>query len=685
MDRERWNTANDTWLATRLAWLRSRLARLGDELTITEPPIEEAIDPLRYSGAENVPTSCDAVDGPDEEVRPALEILAQRLGLSPFECDVLFLCAALELDTRIPALCSHAQGDSTRKYPTFALAFTLFDEPAWDVLSPERPLRRYRLIEINQPGATPLTAAALRADERIVNYLKGLNDLDDRLTPLLLPFEADTATRIAPSQEQVADRIATAIEQSVVGKAQRQRMPLIQLTGSDSISKQLVAQVVGEAFGLNLLRLPVEAVPSDLGELETLLRLWERESRLLPIGLYVDASEAEARGSNRPSATHLRFLARASGLVFLDTPEPQTAIARPLAMFDVSKPTPPEQRDLWLELLTPSLGSDATEVAGRLSGQFSLNPVALERVAGAATDETMSLADSFWFACRSACRPRLDALATRIDPRATWDDLVLPDDELQQLRAIADQVRHRSVVYDDWGFRRKHNRGLGVSVLFAGESGTGKTMAAEVIAHDLRLDLFRIDLSSVVNKYIGETEKNLRSLFDAADDGGAILFFDEADSLFGKRTEVKDSHDRYANLEVNYLLQRMEAYRGLAILATNMKSALDPAFLRRLRFVVTFPIPNAEQRRTMWQKAFPAETPLSALDYDRLSRLSVTGGNIHTIALNAAFASAGSSSATNGELAMSHILQAARTEYRKLQKPMNAAEFRGLELEGVMR
>jgi SpoVK/Ycf46/Vps4 family AAA+-type ATPase len=197
-------------------------------------------------------------------------------------------------------------------------------------------------------------------------------------------------------------------------------------------------------------------------------------------------------------------------------------------------------------------------------------------------------------------------------------------------------------------------------------------MAAEVIAKDLRLDLYRIDLSAVVNKYIGETEKNLRRLFDAAEDGGAILFFDEADALFGKRSEVKDSHDRYANIEINYLLQRLEAYRGLAILATNLKSSLDAAFMRRLRFIVNFPFPGKEERKTIWQKVFPPQTPTAALDCDRLAKLNLTGGNIHNIALNAAFLAA----QARTPVTMPLILTAAKTEFRKLERPINEADFR---------
>src|SRR5262249_41386636 len=277
--------------------------------------------------------------------------------------------------------------------------------------------------------------------------------------------------------------------------------------------------------------------------------------------------------------------------------------------------------------------------------------------------------------CVSRARRALEQLAQGFEPKASWDDLELPSTEKTLLRQIAGQVKDRAEVYAGGGFRERMNRGLGISVLFAGESGTGKTMAAEVIANELRLALYRIDLSAVVNKFIGETEKNLRRLFDAAEDGGAILFFDEADALFGKRSEVKDSHDRYANIEINYLLQRMEAYRGLAILATNMKSALDSAFLRRLRFIVNFPFPSQAERKAIWENMFPPKTPLAEVDFQRLARLNLTGGSVHNIALNAAFLAVRAGS----PVTMPLILEAARNEFRKLEKPINEADFRWLE------
>ncbi|HJQ35781.1 MAG TPA: ATP-binding protein, partial [Thermoanaerobaculia bacterium] len=275
---------------------------------------------------------------------------------------------------------------------------------------------------------------------------------------------------------------------------------------------------------------------------------------------------------------------------------------------------------------------------------------------------------------------KLHELAQRIEPRYDWADLVLPDGVVRHLRDVAAQVAHRARVYEDFGFGAKLSRGRGISALFAGPSGTGKTMAAEVIARDLSrrlaaseqaFDLYRIDLSAVIDKYVGETEKRLRCVFDAAERSGAILFFDEADALFGKRSDVKDSHDRYANIEIDYLLQRMEDYRGLAILATNRKSALDRAFLRRLRFLIDFPFPDVEQRRRIWRGVFPKNLPAVALDFEFLARLDLSGGNIRNVALNAAFLAAQEGVA----LGMRHLVNAASREMAKIDKIVGPAEF----------
>jgi len=315
-------------------------------------------------------------------------------------------------------------------------------------------------------------------------------------------------------------------------------------------------------------------------------------------------------------------------------------------------------------------------IAARLAAQFNLSVASIRRIARetGGVDEP-GLQERLWKRAAFDTRLGVDALAQHIDAKAKWENLVLPPVETAILHRIAEQVRGRHVVYDDWGFRDRMNRGFGISALFFGDSGVGKTMAAEVIANELDLPLHRIDLSAVVSKWVGETEKNIQRVFQAAEDGGGILFFDEADALFGKRTEVQHSQDRFANIEINFLLQRMESYRGLVILATNMKGALDSAFMRRLRFIVNFPFPGPKERREIWVKAFPAGVTLAGIDYDRLARLNLTGGSIHNIALTAAFSAA----AGEGRITMPILLEAARLELRKLERPINENEFRWSE------
>jgi SpoVK/Ycf46/Vps4 family AAA+-type ATPase len=350
-------------------------------------------------------------------------------------------------------------------------------------------------------------------------------------------------------------------------------------------------------------------------------------------------------------------------------------------ILDVLKPTRLEQSTLW----QASLSLNANQLNGELDKLVSQFNMSAKTISDVATElredgkqnidrDTNEYKKELWKLCIKHSSPDVNELAHRIEPAASWDDIVLPEAQKDILREIAIQVKHRKKVYDDWGFAGTGSRGLGISAMFTGESGTGKTMAAEVLANELNLDLYRIDLSQVVNKYIGETEKNLKRIFDAAEGGGAILLFDEADALFGKRSEVKDSHDRYGNIEVSYLLQRMEAYRGLAILTTNMKNSLDKAFLRRIRFVVQFPFPGIAQRIEIWGKVFPYNTPTDNLDLEKLAKFSLPGGNIRNIAMNAAFIAADE----NLPVGMSQILRAAKSEYNKLEKAMNNIEIENI-------
>ena len=651
-----WEEANNAYLAAALHWLRLRLRPLAAAGGAAQAELERAPEDDALSAAWQEMQDTAGIDPP-----PALPVLARLLGLTAFEEQVLLLCCAVELDPGTASRCALAQDDSRLDHPTLALALRLFADPAWDVVSPWRPLRYWRLIEVATSPNRPLTMSPLRADERIVNYVKGINELDERLEPLLTAVPPRGPAAVPPSQSELAGQVLDRWAAVAVNDTS----PVIQLIGACTGAKRTVAAAVAERLSRRLYTVPSTAFGIWAGDGDTLARLWHRESILGPVALLVEDVDGADAGSDLGAAAR-RFLSRTDGLLMLSARQPWALPARPFLVANVPPPTRAERVGAWRRVLP---ANTANAVIDRLAGQFEIDAADIRTAARAALGACKDggdLMSRLWPECLAATRPAMEALAQRLEPVATWDDLVLPPAEAELLHRIAAQVRHRDAVYDAWGFGARGGRGLGITALFAGPSGTGKTTAAEVLAAELGLDLYCIDLSLVVSKYIGETEKNLRQLFDAADASGAVLFFDEADALFGKRSEVRDSHDRYANIEVSYLLQRMEAYRGLAVLATNRQSALDPAFLRRLRFVVTFPAPDRQYRRAIWQRAFPVATPTGQLDFDILAGLPATGGVIRNIAVNAAFAAA----EDGGVVTMSLVLDAARTEFRKLGQPL---------------
>ena len=371
-------------------------------------------------------------------------------------------------------------------------------------------------------------------------------------------------------------------------------------------------------------------------------------------------------------------------LTFLGTEKPwahpEAFEERAFYSIEFAVPDASIQRAAWERVLMSCATNLAASSAEQLVSRFSLTPGQIEEAARWAERRCVMRHDAqgsslidLYAACRHQSSHRLGELAVKIEPRNGWNDVVLPENTLAQLREICSQVRHRHRVLGEWRFARKLSYGRGLSALFVGPSGTGKTMAAEVVANELQLDLYKIDLSAVVSKYIGETEKNLAKIFKEAASSNAILFFDEADALFGKRTKVSDAHDRYANIETSYLLQKMETYEGVAILATNFRENLDDAFTRRIQFLVDFPFPDAEHRQQIWRTHFPAEAPTSReIDYAWLGQqLQIAGGNIKNIALNAAFLAA----EDGGEIAMDHVLRGARREFEKMGKLWNEKEF----------
>ncbi|MBC9251681.1 AAA family ATPase [Pseudomonas alcaligenes] len=582
---------------------------------------------------------------------PALASLAERLGLNRFEQDVLLLLVAQELDARFRTLLAQAQGDENKPWLSFDLALALLPEPDWAAVTPVGRLRRWHLLELSGAGG-PLSAR-LVVDEGILHQVLGLSYPDPRLEPWFRPQEVPAST---PFDAEIG-RLAAHWQ----GAPNLAAAPIARFEAGDG---EAFARALAAQLELRLYRLHDGQLPSTQQEREQLARLWEREALLRGALLWVELERPEPAAAQRLG----EFLERLQGLILLSG-EGSLRLRRNLWRVDWRGGDVHSRLQLWQQ----ALGEQAAGLNGRLGGlaeQFQLPAATIVRLAQSWRAGAQADAEQLWTACRLEARRDLEQLAQRVESHAGWDDLVLPDAALASLRSIAAQVRQRTRVYREWGFAERSSRGLGISALFAGGSGTGKTLAAEVLANELQLDLYRIDLAAMVSKYIGETEKNLARVFDVAERSGAILLFDEADALFGKRSEVKDSHDRYANLEVSYLLQRIETYRGLAILTSNLKQALDSAFQRRLRFIVPFPFPDADARGAIWARVFPGNTPLEQLDLGKLARLSLSGGHIRNLALNAAFLAADEDCA----IAMRHLRSAAESEFAKLEKPLSAAD-----------
>ncbi|MFG3290587.1 AAA family ATPase [Streptomyces sp. NPDC048179] len=611
--------------------------------------------PVSADGPGTAPVSADAPG------TAPLDALVACFSLTPFERDLVLLTAAHELEPTAAARCAAACGDPERAHPTFSLALAALADPHWSALTPVAPLRRWRIVELDDDSR--LTTSRLRLDERILHFLLGSPYLDARLHGQLR--RAPVPDALPPSYDLAADRLAE-------GWTHPAETPTVELTGGDPRSRADIAAAAAARAGLGTYAMSAADLPTDPVERDRLARLWQREAILLPAALLVEAADLDR---DQRAATE-SFLASAAVPVVVSSEDPLRSERSHGARVAVPRMDDEEQLGLWAGAFADT-DLDERELRS-LVAQFQLPPHVVRAAAAAVRhrlpyEDELDVAELAWRAGLDEARIGMDDLGRRIEPRAGWHDLVLHERQTTVLREIVAHVRQRATVHQEWGFAGTLRRGLGVTAMFAGGSGTGKTLAAEVMARELGLDLFVIDLSQVVSKYIGETEKNLRRVFDAAERGGALLLFDEADALFGKRSEVKDSHDRYANLEVSYLLMRMEAYRGLAVLTTNMKSALDTAFLRRIRFVVDFPFPGEPERAEIWRRVLPPQAPVKDIDPGLLAQLTVAGGSIRNIALSGAFLAA----EEGDRLQMRHMLAAARTEYLKLERSLTPTEVRG--------
>ena len=603
--------------------------------------------------------------------------LVRAFGLSPEEVDILLICLAPEIDRRYERLFAYLQDDVTKKRPSVDLVLNLLTDSIDAKLQTRRLLtddglliRSRLLVRFDDSGGREpaLLGQYLRPAARLVEHLLGQPGLDDQLTGCaVLTYPKDLAPWLP---EDLVQTLTAAVTGAQPGKA----APLFAFEGGYGVGKKEAAEHLATTLDRPLITVDLDALAKSEAGLIEGLRLALRDGRLLDAVVYLTHWDA-VLDDNRPPTGIFRRLLAYPGVVIVGGEvvwQPEDG-QRQRRLLRVSFTTSDFEHRLfvWQHCLANSaVELDNAELPlAQLANQFLFTPGQIEDAVATARDlaewrqERLDPQDLF-AASRAHSNQKLNALATKITPRYRWDDIVLPPDTFAQLREMVNTVRQRQVVYGQWGFDRKVALGKGLSALFAGESGTGKTMAADILAGELGQDLYKIDLSMLVSKYIGETEKNLNRVFSEAETSNAILFFDEADAIFGKRSEVKDSHDRYANIEISYLLQRMESYDGVVILASNLRGNLDEAFTRRLHFIVEFPFPEAVDREIIWQVNFPPEAPVSGdVDFRLLARrFRITGGNIRNIIMAAAFLAAESGESVG----LAHMLHATRREYQKI-------------------
>ena len=593
-----------------------------------------------------------------------LQVLVEAFGLDTFEKDILLLCLAPAFDLRYEKIYGYLQDDVTRKRPGINLALDLLCPAGFDRLlalshfATDAPLFKYHLLErFSEPGQnkSALLSQSLLIDETIVHWLLGTYKPTGEVARYLRLISVS----VPPMADDASD------------ETELDPQTIFIFHGPDRLAQQVMAQELASKARQPLLTIDLTAPPKEEISLLQAIRAATRDARLTSAVLFIQGWDA-CLGDGVPSAGLFSELIQHSGIVILAGQAVWHPVGlpgtRPIRWQDFPIPDYAERKDLWMQYLQEANLPTTLELT-LLAGQFSLTREQIRDAVLLAANRIRQLdthlsEEELLAAARTASSSRLSALARKVPARYTWDDIVLPADQIALLQEIVSTVRGRSTVLEQWAVGRKLASSRGVSILFAGPPGTGKTMSAQIIAAELGLDLYKIDLSTIISKYIGETEKNLERIFTEAESSNAILFFDEADALFGKRSEVRDSHDRYANVEISYLLQRMEAYDGVTILATNLRANLDDAFTRRLQFAVDFPFPEEADRLRIWQQLFPLEVPRAPqLDLSLLAgRFKLAGGNIRNIIVSAAYLA----SANGGVVTMEHLLHGTRRELQKM-------------------
>lgn len=615
------------------------------------------------------------------KILPRLDYLAFAFGLDQFDLDALLICLAPSLDLRYERIFGYLQDDVSKKRPSVNLVLDLLSLPGTPHLqyltrfSNQSQLIKFQILE-KYPQTDVLIANSLRVDETIVNWLLGSYQPQTELgTAAALQFPLANQTDSLLANTNLSTQKLEQLH-ALCNPEQQNLPPLISFYGANETSQQSAVRVLCSSLNRVLLSVDLAVALANGLSPARAVSLALRDARLTGSILYIYHWEAclPAEGSREPPNDMVIDLINYTDLVIISSKNSWrlAEIDRQRRIISLDFPTPGFQQRL--AIWEHFLGEEVKQVAENstmqlLAGQFKLNPSQIRDAVAAARDRSNqdnSPIDSqlLFSTARSHSNPNLASLARKIIPRFDWSDIILPGDQIAQLTEIITTVRGRPLVLESWGVGSKLTSSQGVTILFAGPPGTGKTMAAEVLARELGLDLYKIDLSTVVSKYIGETEKNLEKIFHEAASSNAILFFDEADAIFGKRSEVKDAHDRYANIEISYLLQRMEAYDGVTILATNLRANLDEAFTRRLQFAIDFPFPEEADRLRIWTTLFPPDVPRAEnLDFKYLSRrFKLAGGNIRNIIVSASFLAA----ADGGVVKMEHLLHGTRREMQKM-------------------
>ncbi|HEY8794125.1 MAG TPA: ATP-binding protein [Gemmatimonadaceae bacterium] len=628
-------------------------------------------------------------DSAESPVAPAeqLQWLVSTFGLDQLDIQVVLLALAPEVDLRYERLYAYLQDDVSARRPTVDLALSLFCGSAGERalargnFSAGSRLIRARLVALvaeGNTGGSSLLGQSIQLDEQIINVLLGVDVVDRRI--------AGCCKVAAPGDESpalgFADAARHALAAAVASVREMRESLRLHFHGPANTGRRSAARAIAADLGAPVLELDITRL-LDMPSAEERAQVAVREAWLRSAILVVADCDplAESAHASVRLALEDAILEHAVVVVYVGASH-RAPFARAIPSIELAfeRPGVAVRRAMW-ELAVDTVGAsvDPRDIDA-LASTFRLTGRQIDRAAGVATARVWwrgsadaPAIDDLLAGARAQGGDELASLATRVPCVHAWHEIVLPDDAIAQLGEIRQRVASKRTVMDSWGFERRMTRGRGANALFSGPSGTGKTMAAEILARELGLDLFRIELASVVSKYIGETEKNLDRIFAAAEQANGILLFDEADALFGKRSEVRDSHDRYANLEISYLLQKMEQFDGMAILATNLRANLDEAFIRRLAFTIHFPFPDAASRLRIWTTVWPAETPLSTgIDFPFLSRqFALSGGNIKNVALAAAFFAAERGDAVT----MRDLMRATVREYQKLGKTLDATEL----------